>query len=46
MVGLTTSRAALDGVDLAAGFAIPMNAAFRRIVSALIEGREVEYGLL
>jgi serine protease Do len=46
MVGLTSSRAALDGVDTTAGFAIPMNAAFRRIVSTLIEGREVEYGLL
>jgi serine protease Do len=46
MIGLTTSRAALDGVDSSAGFAIPMNAAFRRIVSTLIEGREVEYGLL
>ena len=46
MVGLTTSRAALEGVDSAAGFAIPMDAAFRRIVSTLIEGREVEYGLL
>jgi serine protease Do len=46
MVGLTTSRAAIDGTDSTAGFAIPMNAAFRRIVSTLIEGREVEYGLL
>jgi S1-C subfamily serine protease len=46
LVGLTTSLAATVGYDLAAGYAIPVDEAFRRIVDTLREGREVEYGLL
>jgi S1-C subfamily serine protease len=46
MIGLTTSVAATAGYDAAAGYAIPVDDAFRRIVETLRDGREVEYGLL
>jgi S1-C subfamily serine protease len=46
LVGLTTSVAATAGYDQAAGYAIPVDDAFRRIVETLRQGREVEYGLL
>ena len=46
MVGLTTAMAAGAGYDQAAGYAIPVDEAFRRIVEALNRGQEVEYGLL
>lgn len=46
MVGLTTARAATVGYEQSAGFAIPVDETFRRIVDALKQGREVEYGFL
>lgn len=46
MVGLTTSLAATSGFEQAAGYAIPIDKAFLRIIDALKQGREVEYGLL
>lgn len=46
MVGLTTAIAAHSGYDEAAGYAIPVDDTFRRVVEALREGREVQYGLL
>ncbi|HVA51837.1 MAG TPA: trypsin-like peptidase domain-containing protein [Pirellulales bacterium] len=46
MVGLTTSLAAVAGFEQAAGYAIPVDKAFRRIIQVLKEGREVEYGML
>lgn len=46
MVGLTTAIAAHSGYDQAAGYAIPVDDTFRRVVAALKEGREVQYGLL
>ncbi len=46
MVGLTTSLAATAGFEQAAGYAIPIDKAFRRIIETLKQGREVEYGLL
>jgi serine protease Do len=46
LVGVTTSVAATAGYDQAAGYAIPVDDAFRRIVQTLRDGREVEYGLL
>lgn len=46
MVGLTTSLAALSGYEQAAGYALPVDEGFRRIVDTLKEGREVEYGFL
>ncbi len=46
MVGLTTSLAAIAGYEKAAGYAIPVDATFRRIVETLKKGREVEYGFL
>ena len=45
-IGLTTSAATIAGHERPAGYAIPMNGAFRRIIDTLKEGREVEYGLL
>ena len=46
MVGLTTSLAATSGFEQSAGYAIPIDKAFLRIIQTLKEGREVEYGLL
>ncbi|HWB13782.1 MAG TPA: trypsin-like peptidase domain-containing protein [Pirellulales bacterium] len=46
MVGLTTSLAATSGFEQAAGYAIPIDKPFQRIIQTLKEGREVEYGLL
>lgn len=46
MVGLTTSLAAAAGYEQAAGYAIPVNETFLRIVEALRQGREVDYGFL
>lgn len=46
MVGLTTSLAAVAGFEQAAGYAIPVDKTFLRIILALKEGREVEYGML
>jgi S1-C subfamily serine protease len=46
MVGLTTSLAARSGFEQAAGFAIPIDDAFRRVIDTLKEGREVAYGFL
>jgi S1-C subfamily serine protease len=46
MVGLTTSIPAVPGYDDAAGYAIPVDATFRRVLEALKQGREVEYGFL
>ncbi len=46
MVGLTTSLAALNGYEQAAGYAIPVDDTFRRAVENLKKGREQEYGFL
>lgn len=46
MVGLTTSLAAVAGYEQAAGYAIPVDRTFLRIIQVLKEGREVEYGML
>ncbi len=46
MIGLSTPAAAITGAETAGGYAIPMDPNFRRIVAALKEGREVEYGFL
>ncbi|MBN2475173.1 MAG: trypsin-like peptidase domain-containing protein [Pirellulales bacterium] len=46
MVGLTVALAATAGYESAAGYAIPVDATFRRIITDLKDGREVEYGFL
>jgi S1-C subfamily serine protease len=46
MIGLTTSTAALAGYEQSAGYAIPINAAVKRVIDTLKMGREVEYGFL
>jgi serine protease Do len=46
MVGLTTSLAATAGYEQAAGYAIPVDETFRRVVETLKRGGEVEYGFL
>jgi S1-C subfamily serine protease len=46
LIGLTTTAATIAGHEQPAGYAIPMTAAFRRIIDTLKEGREVEYGML
>jgi S1-C subfamily serine protease len=45
-IGLTTSRAAINGSETAGGFAIPLDANMRRIIGRLRQGKEVEYGFL
>ncbi|OHB82125.1 MAG: hypothetical protein A2V98_24785 [Planctomycetes bacterium RBG_16_64_12] len=46
MVGLTTALAATAGYEQSAGYALPVDETFRRVVEALKLGREVEYGFL
>jgi serine protease Do len=46
MIGLTTALAATAGAEQAAGFAIPVDEAFRRVLDTLKQGREVEFGFL
>ena len=46
LIGLTTSYAAIHGGDTPGGFAVPIDASFRRILDVLMDGEEVEYGLL
>src|SRR5512135_1956025 len=46
MVGLTTAAASVAGFDAQAGYALPMDRQGRRIVEALKQGKEYEYGFL
>ena len=46
MIGLCVSQAIAAGYDSSAGYAIPVDATFRRVLDALKQGREAEYGLL
>ena len=46
MVGLSVALAATAGYEAAGGYAIPVDATFRRAVETLKQGREVEYGFL
>jgi S1-C subfamily serine protease len=46
LVGLTTAQAALTGIDMPGGFAVPLDANLRRIVEVLLRGEEVDYGFL
>lgn len=46
LIGVTTTAATIPGHEKPAGYAIPINAAFQRIINRLKEGREVEYGML
>jgi S1-C subfamily serine protease len=46
MVGLTTARAAISGSETAGGFAMPLDANFKRVIDRLKQGMEVEYGFL
>jgi S1-C subfamily serine protease len=46
MVGMTSDAAALPGSEKPAGFAIPVNDAFRHVLQQLKLGRKVAYGFL
>jgi serine protease Do len=46
MVGLSIAMAVAAGYEAAGGYAIPVDATFRRAVETLKQGREVEYGFL
>jgi serine protease Do len=46
MIGLTTSQAAVAGFEQAAGYAVPIDETFLRVIETLKQGKEVEYGLL
>ncbi len=46
MIGLTVALAAMAGYEKSAGYAIPVDETFRRVIGTLKQGREVEYGFL
>ncbi|MCE9606073.1 MAG: trypsin-like peptidase domain-containing protein [Planctomycetia bacterium] len=46
MIGLTTSQAAVAGFEQAAGYAMPIDELFLRVVDTLKQGKKVDYGLL
>jgi len=46
MIGLCVSQAATAGYESSASYAIPVDATFRRVLDALAQGREAEYGFL
>jgi S1-C subfamily serine protease len=46
LVGIITTAAIIAGHEQPAGYAIPINATFKRVINTLKEGREVEYGML
>ncbi len=46
MIGLCVALAAGPGAEAAGGYAMPVDATFRRAVERLTQGREVEYGFL
>jgi S1-C subfamily serine protease len=46
LVGLTTALPGTAGGEGAAGYAIPMDRLYRKIITTLVDGREVEYGYL
>lgn len=46
MIGLTTALAALSGYEQPGGYAIPVDETFLRLVDALKQGREAEFGFL
>jgi serine protease Do len=46
LIGITTSLAALEGYEQSVGYAIPVDAGTRRVIEALMQGFEVEYGFL
>jgi S1-C subfamily serine protease len=46
MVGLSVALGASAGSETAGGYAIPVDATFRRALEMLVQGREVEYGFL
>ncbi|MBS0208758.1 MAG: trypsin-like peptidase domain-containing protein [Planctomycetes bacterium] len=46
MIGLTTALAASVGFEQSAGFAIPVDDTFRRLLEPLKQGRSVSYGYL
>lgn len=46
MIGLTTSLAALAGYERSAGFAIPIDDAFRKTIKTLKQGRHPTFGFL
>ena len=46
MVGLTISRNEKPAAEASRGYAIPVDALFRRTLELLKQGKEVEYGLL
>jgi S1-C subfamily serine protease len=46
LIGLTTSLAALSGLETAGGYAVPVDGDMRRVIEVLRRGEEVSYGFL
>jgi serine protease Do len=45
-IGITTSLAAVAGLDAPGGFAMPINSTMRKVIDILKRGEEVDYGFL
>jgi len=46
VIGLASAIAAVSGSEVNGGYALPMDANYRRIIASLAAGKEVEYGFL
>ncbi len=46
LIGIITAMAALEGYEKSVGYAVPLNAGIRRVITELAHGYEAEYGLL
>ncbi len=46
LIGLLSSMAAIQGGETPGGYALPVNAAMRRIIDVLKRGEEIDYGFL
>jgi serine protease Do len=46
VIGLSSAVAAVNGSEAAGGYAVPFDMIYRRIISVLLTGREVDYGFL
>jgi S1-C subfamily serine protease len=46
LVGMTVALSAANGLETPGGFAVPVDEFFRRCVTVMSEGREVEFGYL
>ncbi len=46
LVGITSALAGIQGGETPGGFAVPINEGMQRLISVLIKGEEIDYGLI